>query len=270
MLKIRRLLHSEIGRVKHFPPKEWDFDLPKFLSFHFYKPYFYAIVVEIDNRIVGIGNGIINGRVGWLANIIVLPGFRKQGIGYEITRHLVDYFKSKNCTTQLLIATKLGENVYKKLKFKISSTYTFYRSERAFDNQQNQNIRIIKQGDLEPIFALDKKISGETRRHLIERFVAKGWVYDSRSKGSIDGFYLPDLGNGLILSKNSRAGLALLRYKLGLGNTSTVVPSKNKDATGFFRKNGFEKYLKIPRMVLGEEVNWKPESVFSRAAGYCG
>jgi hypothetical protein len=73
MVKTRRLLHFEIGRVKNFPPNERCFDFPKFLSFHFYKSYFYATVIEIDDRIVGIGNGVLNGRVGWLANIIVFP-----------------------------------------------------------------------------------------------------------------------------------------------------------------------------------------------------
>ena len=111
--KIRNLLHSEIGLLKDFPPEEWNFDILKFLSIHFGKFYFYPIVAVIDNKIIGVAIGILNEKVGWLGNIIVLSEFRRQGIGYKLTKNLIDFFNSNDCSTQLLIATKDGKNYMK-------------------------------------------------------------------------------------------------------------------------------------------------------------
>ena len=129
MFKIRKLLQSEINLLKDLPPKEWNMDLPSIATSHFNHPYFYPVVAVLNDQIVGFGNGILNKKVGWLGNIIVTPGNRRQGIGHQLTTHLVDYFKSKGCITQLLIASEMGKNIYSKIGFKITSTYNFYKSE---------------------------------------------------------------------------------------------------------------------------------------------
>ena len=129
MIKIRQLLKHEINLLRDFPPKDWNMDLPKFISSQFGYSYFYPIAAVEDNRIVGFGNGILNGKTGWLGNIIVIPGFRRRGIGNEITMHLVEYFKKKGCTNQMLVASEMGKNIYSKIGFKVSSEYHFFKKE---------------------------------------------------------------------------------------------------------------------------------------------
>lgn len=268
-LKIRSLLHYEIDLLKGFPPEEWNFDLSKFLLIHFGKFYFYPLVAVIDNKIVGVANGILNEKVGWLGNIIVLPEFRRQGIGYKLTKYLIDFFNSNDCTTQLLIATKDGEKLYRKLGFKISSIYIFYKGGQILVKDTNPSIRKIRPEDLVSIIELDQKISGEKRAHLIENFYSTGWIHIKGSLNKIDGFYLPELGNGLIITENNKSGLELLEFKLKQSD-NVVVPLENKTAQDFLIKNGYTEYLRVPRMVLGKEVSWKSKFIFSRAAGYCG
>ena len=95
MVEIRQLIQSEIGLLKDLPPEEWNINLPEIVSFHFGYPYFYPIVACSGKEIIGFGNGILNNKVGWVGNIIVTQEFRRQGIGHELTNHLVEFFREK-------------------------------------------------------------------------------------------------------------------------------------------------------------------------------
>ena len=269
MLKIRQLLKSEINLLQNFPPEGWNLDLPGFVCYHFGYSYFYPVAAEVENRIVGFGNGILNDKTGWLGNIIVLSEFRRKGIGYEITKHLVEYFNKKGCATQLLIASEMGENIYSKIGFKVSSEYHFFRKESESPvYMKDINIRKIREEDYSFVKKFDEGITGEKRYDLIKRFFSTGWVY--RKEKFIEGVYLPELGSGLIFAKNNVAGLELLKFKLSSVKTKTVIPSGNKSAINFLINEGYQIDSTAPRMVLGKDVSWKPEYIFNRASGYCG
>jgi len=270
MLKIRQLLKHEINLLQDFPPEDWNMDLPKFISYHFGCSYFYPIAAVEENRIVGFGNGILNGKTGWLGNIIVIPEFRRRGIGYEITKHLVEDFKKKGCVNQILVASEMGKNIYSKIGFEISSEYYFFRKDSGSSfYKKDINIRKIEENDYPFVKKFDEEISGEKRFDFIKRFFSTGWVYQ-KGKSTIEGAYLPELGSGLIFANNHIAGLELLKFKLSLAKTKTVIPSNNKSAMDFLTNEGYELYSTAPRMVLGKDVNWYPEYIFNRAAGYCG
>jgi GNAT superfamily N-acetyltransferase len=271
VLKVRPLLKSEIGLLQDFPPKEWTIDLPAFMSLHFGYPYFFPIAAEIENKVVGCGNGILNGNVGWIGNIIVLPEYRNRGIGYELTKFLVEYFRDKGCTTQLLIASDMGRNIYTKLGFKITSTYQFFKAGTMFsDYRKAVGIRKIKESDFSSLRKLDKKATGEERFHLIVRFFSTGWVYTYKESNEIRGIYLPDLGGGLVIAMDDEAGLELLKFRLSQGKTNAVIPIENEAALNLLKSEGHQPYQILPRMVLGDEVKWKPKFIFNRASGYCG
>ena len=70
MLKIRQILKSEIPQLENFPPEDWNLDLPRLFTFHFGHSYFYPVVAEVDNKIVGCGISIKHGSISWLGTII--------------------------------------------------------------------------------------------------------------------------------------------------------------------------------------------------------
>ena len=182
MVIIRQILESEIYHLQNFPPDDWNLDLPRLFSFHFNHPYFYPVVAEADGRIVGCGIGIIHGAVGWLGTIIVLPEYRRQGIGQKITTHLIDYNRRKGSSTHLLTASEMGEPIYRKLGFEISSTYVFYKRESSIPTRDISDVREIQQKDFHSIKVLDREVTGEDRFQFIERFLSTGWIYDSGTR----------------------------------------------------------------------------------------
>lgn len=269
MLNIRLLQAVEIPHLKGFAPPDWNTDLSLIFSFHYGQPYFYPIAAELDGELVGCANGLWSGNAAWLGNIVVLPGFRGQGIGYALTKHLVDFHQSKGCISQILIATKMGEPVYRKLGFETISNYVFCKAEVPVNPNLASHIRPATAKDIPSILRVDQYLTGEDRRLFLERFMAGAWVHDS-APGIVDGFFLPDLAQGPVLAENDTAGLALLAFKLDRGSRSMVVPEANQVALSFLREHGFNETTRAPRMILGKGTHWQPEHIYSRGGGYCG
>jgi len=264
------MLPAEIDQVKDFPPEEWNFDFPEFLSFYYGQSYFYPLVAVLHKKLVGVGYGIVNGIIGWPGNIIVLSEFRRQGIGATLTKTLSELLTEMGCSTQLLIATESGKRVYEKLGFRISSYYSFFKGNHIPTASESRHIRRIQAGDLPRILELDREISGEERSHLIERWHSTGWLHRTPSSPKVNGFYLPDFGGGPIIARDNKAGVELLHFKHARLKTTAVIPIENISAKDFLKTRGFTEYAKAPRMVLGTETSWKPALIFSRAEGYCG
>ena len=271
MFKIRELLHSDIYLLENLPPPEWSIDLPYFASLHFGYSYFYAIVAESDNKIIGFGNGILNGKTGWVGNILVTPENRKQGIGYQLTNNIVEFLKDKGCTSQLLVATEMGKNIYSKIGFRVTSTYHRYdlKTESRIITSEKEPEK-IRDEDFSSIKKLDMEITGEDRSQFIERFFTTGLISKCGKTGELKAVYLPDLGNGSIISKETEAGLEFLNLRAGHGKKTVIVPPENIDAVEFLKIEGYEFHSILPRMTLGEEVDWHPNFIFNRGAGYIG
>jgi GNAT superfamily N-acetyltransferase len=270
MLRIRQILESEIPQLQNFPPEEWNLDLPRLFSFHVGHSYFYPLVAEVDGRIIGCGIAIIHADVSWLGTIIVLPEYRRQGIGQKITSTLIDYCRSKGCTSQLLTSSEMGESVYRKLGFEIESTYVFYKKNSFLPVREVCNVMPIQEDDFPAVKTLDKEVTGEDRSQFIERFLSTGWLYVTDSSAGIGGFYLPDFGSGLIIARHDVAGLELMKVRLNRGKTTAVIPEINARAREFLISEGFQEYRRSPRMFLGKAVPWQPTTIYNRATGYCG
>jgi GNAT superfamily N-acetyltransferase len=269
-INIRPLRFSEIDETKGMPPAEWQLDFPKLLRFHFEQPYFYVAVAKLNGKVAGIGNLILNENVAWLGHIIVNPEYRKKGIGLKMTEHLMEYAQSKGLESLLLVATAIGEPLYRKLGFENDSSYIFYTGGKPFEAHSNAQIKKINESDLPEVLKLDFKITGEKRKTFFKRYVQTGFVHLDHTSQQIDGFYLPEMGTGLIIAENEKAGLALLKFRNQKKHDITVVPAENKMARNLLLKNGYKEELIIPRMVFGRRVPWQEEKIYSRATGYSG
>ncbi len=269
---VRPLNSSDVPLLKDFAPREWNTDLSDLFGFLFGQPFFHPLLAEWDGTPAGCANGLWNGNAGWLGNIVVLPEYRGQGIGSALTGHLVSHFQQQGCLSQILIATPLGEPIYRKAGFVTQSTYTFLRRAGNAESEpaRDQNIRAAGTDDLDAIHSLDREATGEARRSFLEQFITGSWVHQRVGQKQIEGYFLPKLGNGLIIARNAEAGLELLDFKLNQGSNFVVIPTQNRAALEHLTASGFQVQSTAPRMVLGPEMAWHPEMLFSRGSGYCG
>jgi GNAT superfamily N-acetyltransferase len=223
---------NDIEELKELQPDDWP-DIIHHFQFYIDAPFCRPIKLVMENRIVGIGSTIEHSDTAWLGHIIVRNEYRNQGIGTEVTRVLCDRLKATRFRTISLIATALGEPVYKKLGFIKETEYHFFKKDTEFNTEYESNsIRNGAQFASE-ILELDRQATGEGRAALLKDHLQHSLVY-IRS-GKVLGFYLPSLAEGLIIASDSIGGVELSRLRL-VSKPVSIVPENNISAINFFQK----------------------------------
>ena len=266
---IRELQESDISELNKLKPDDWEFDFEQFVLSYFSDEFYYAFVLLQEKRIVGTGNVFLKGKIGWLANIIIDKKYRGKGLGFEMTKFLVRFMKEQGCETQLLIATKEGESVYKKAGFKKISEYLCFDFKLEAENVISKSVRNLLLTDLEDICSLDYEANDEDRRHLIEKHFETGFGYFN-SDNKLLGIYLPDFGRGLVLAKSNKVGLEFLKIKHSKIGQRTLIPIENIAGIKFLESLADKVGVTASRMILGNENNWNPIFIYSYGGGYCG
>ncbi|MCK5134736.1 MAG: GNAT family N-acetyltransferase [Bacteroidales bacterium] len=260
--------HTDLEEIGDLQPDGWP-DIINEFGFYITYDFCNPIKATVDNRIVGVGTSIMFENTGWLAHIIVDSNFRNKGIGFQIMERLLNDLKEKSIDSVLLIATEIGEPVYKKAGFKVISDYIYLRKEQPWNETSiSKNIVPYKEEFYTEIMKLDKKISGENRESLIKKYLDSSLMFIDNNE--LNGFYLPNLGEGIIFADNSVAGIELMKKKYSKVDTA-VIPSENLLGIDFLKQNGFiESETRGKRMILGEDICWKPNNYFSRIGGNYG
>ncbi len=82
----------------------------------------FCFAVAIDKtsgKTIGMGRVLSDGvSDGYIQDLVILPEYRKQGVGKILTRSLIDYCTSKGVTWIALISEPNQDEFYKKLGFK--------------------------------------------------------------------------------------------------------------------------------------------------------
>jgi predicted N-acetyltransferase YhbS len=227
----------------------------------------HSIKLIDENEIIGIGTAILYKDTCWIAHLIVKDKHRNKGIGTKILNYLCDYCENNGCKTILLFATEMGYPLYKKYGFEIQTEYIQYEKTIEMDFSDNVNIRNIEKIDYSKILELDKSISGENRHKLLLHFINNGYVYEKNK--IIMGFYLVNLGEGLIIASNEEAGLELSKLRISKNNNSTI-PSRNIIANNFYMENKFKEQMRIKRMVCGNNIICSDINIYNRIGGNFG
>lgn len=265
-MQIQPFQYEDIHKIADLTPEKWNNIRPGF-TFYMDAPFCYPIKITIDGQIVGLGATIVHDDIAWLGHIIVHPDQRGKGIGKQMTQALVDIAKQKHCGTIYLIATHLGFPVYEKTGFLIETEYLAFKDINLEKTPVSANIIPYQPAFKAAIASIDKITTGEARMMHLESFLETGAVY--KTQDQVQGFYLPDLGEGLIVANNTAAGIELL--KLHLQKTDRVVfPKENLNARDFLYQNGFKEYDVVKRMRIGHSRPLQLEHIYSRVSGSIG
>jgi GNAT superfamily N-acetyltransferase len=251
-------------------PEDWHFDFADFIRQHGSQPYFRAVTLLAGEKPIGYGNLFIFGTAAWVGNVVVAPENRRQGLGTRLTRHLITLGRGEGAKTFYLVATELGKPIYRKLGFTTEGDYRFLGTgPENLVYGESSFLRPISEEDLPTILEMDTVITGEKRGTMLARHLKDAWVAEDRFH-KLRGFFLPSLGDGLILANGPDYGVALIKKKIMLHRGPMVVPGANTIALDFLLEQGFRIHLKAPRMVLGPHPEFKGEYIYSRGSGYCG
>jgi GNAT superfamily N-acetyltransferase len=265
-MQILPLDSSDLDLLPHIQPSDWaDIRIP--IRFYLSTNYCYPFKVLIDNVLVGTGTAILHEKTGWLATIITHSQYRNQGIGKQLTEHLLAFLQQQNCDYIYLIATALGEPVYKKVGFVTESRYSYYKDVNIDNLAVSNNIMPYQPAYKEAIFELDRAISGEDRWQHLETFLADSFIYLQNEK--VEGVYFPTFGDGLIVAKTEMAGLELMKKRFQKFNMASF-PEENKVASDFMLSSNYQPVTSHARMYFGKPMPWQPAGLYNRVGGKIG
>lgn len=247
-------------------PDGWRPIIPCY-EFYVATRYCNPIKCVIDGRIVAIGSSIEHRGTAWLAHIIVHNLFRRQGIGTAITQVLMDHLlKNRPVKSIHLIATPIGEPLYRQLGFLRASEYVFLRGGSTLVDAET-SIESFSPRHRKAGIKMDYETTSEERAELLEPHWKNGCF--TTKGGRLTGFYMPTLGEGFILAISQESGLALLRRKHSDGSPG-VIPEENTNAISCLAASGFSEYRRGIRMVYGQHLPWYPKRIYGRIGGNLG
>ena len=257
-----------LDQLERLPPENWQSNAYDLFMHNDWQPWFRSYQVLDKSKLIGFGLIFHFEEVAWLGWILVDKKYRNHGIGTFITEHLINESKKLGATKIVLTATDLGVPIYEKLGFKTTSWYRFLSMPSGFKPKFDKNkIRTAKESDIEAITQLDFLATGEKRVLLLKNHLDSTFVFQQHS---IQGFYIENLGTGLIVASNHEAGFELANFRLKKKKSKVIIPDGNTAFLNELISQGFTETGKVPRMTLGKEPGWNPEMIYNRAAGYCG
>ena len=267
-MQIEPITIKDLDNIHHLQPEGWS-DIVPDLTFYVTSDFCNPIKVVIGKSIAGIGASIQFHHTAWLAHIIVDPGFRNRGIGYQIVAKLLEDLEKSGTESCLLTATELGQPVYTRSGFRNVAEYIFLNREMPWpDVPVTPDIVDFREEFHGEIYEMDRQATGEGREKLLSAFLTDARLYVRNSK--LMGYLIPGLREGLIVAENEEAGFALMNAKYSTIDKA-ILPADNKAGVEFLLKRGFaDTGKKGTRMIRGRDVPWKPEMIYSRIGGNVG
>lgn len=256
----------DIANLAELQPPDWG-DIRPHFEYHIKSSRAHPIKFEIDGKLVAVGTTILHANTAWLAQIIVHSGYRNRSLGTKMTQALLGLINSETHPTVYLIATALGEPVYRKLGFAEEGGQVFMKGVKGQDRVAIPEIVSYHSQYADRLFAMDADVSGEDRSQRLLEHLDDAMVYVSN--GELLGYYLPGLGEGHIIATNPEAGKALMAYRLQYYD-SAVLPLENAIGIQLLEERGFSRTRVAKRMRLGPERSWKPGCMYNRISGQLG
>jgi len=260
------LTTRDLVAVVHLQPEGWP-DILASIQYYCASDFCFPFKAILNGTLAGIGTAIVHGRTAWLAHIIVHKEYRNSGIGTTLTRSLIDFIRGTPCQTILLIATALGEPVYKKAGFEMETEYLFFESGTFLQQEPVNEITRFKKKYKNALLELDHSVSGEDRKKLLENHLINAFLFVENN--SLKGFYIPTLGDGLIISDTQEAGLELMKVRFTL-HQKFCFPLPNQHGINFLISQGFIEYRRASRMILGKRFPWNATKIYNRIGGNLG
>lgn len=190
------------------------------------------------------------GASGWLANIAVVPAYRRRGLGARVSELALAWLVRGGARTVTLLATEAGRPVYERLGFASEGLpYAKYRIPPGLAPKGPVGVRPV---DLDRALALDGQATGE-RRGMLLAPLADGLVEAVGAGGAGSGYGLAlPWGGGPVVSADAAAAHALWWHVYGqAAGARWAVAATNEGARALAARYGLPSDATSLRMRYG-------------------
>lgn len=262
--KLQRMTKNDLN----FEILIWDMNLVDYFSRYMSKKYYHPFIIKKEDETCGVSQLIVNDKISWLGLIVVLELHQGKGLGRAMTEQLIKTGRELGCQTQLLFATEMGEPLYRKLGFEYDEYYIYAKPPLDLPHFEIEGVIRYEPFMEKEFFKLDQKLSGESRRAFLSDYLNNCFVFFQ--DGKIQGYYLPELGNGLLNADNTESAINLMKFKINKSQRFFIIPESNKVGIDFLKSIGYFFDKKVPRMYYGKKPTTDMSKIFCRGTGYSG
>lgn len=228
------------------------------------------VAVDAEGAVVGTGVGTVNGAVGWVGTIYVVPELRGAGIGKTLTLAVVEALEAAGCRTLVLVATDVGRPLYERLGFTEQTHYRILELDGVASPMSEERIRPFSIHDVETASRLDRAATGEDRGHLIAAFgpAYGSWALDGQD-GRLRAFLVrPPWGGGATIAENPFDVVRLLEHRLRIvgpsGRVRAGILDENRAGADLLHGLGWRDAWSAVRMIRGEPLDWRPDWIWGQ------
>ncbi|MFD2742377.1 MULTISPECIES: GNAT family N-acetyltransferase [Sphingobacterium] len=268
-IQLEPIALQDLSQVSVLQPDGWEAISDNFIQ-HINNDYTHPIKASFDTKIVGLGNLVMLRGSAWITHVIVQPDYQGEGIGSRIVDELINMAERANIPSIALMASEMGEPIYRKAGFRAVSEYIEFSQGKTLTpvDKLNDDILSYSPEYKNQILDLDQRITGEDREYLLLPFLEQAMVYVNND--IVEGYHLPFLGEGPVYAVNEKAGHALMELHY-VFKEKVVVPSESTSAIAYLEQQGFQRVgINGKRMVWGRDLEWHPENIYSRINGAFG
>lgn len=280
--RLRRVTPAEIGeiarlrRVAGWQAFEWA------LRDAVRAPQAACFGVEEDGRLVAIGSGIAYGRIGVVGNMVVEPGFRRQGLGSRILAAVLDFLATRGAERVELFATATGRLLYERHGFHSlpSGGMVEIAANAAAGYPANGHlVRPATRPDLEAIAVYDLPRFGGDRSPILRAALAdpERPGYLATRDGRLSGYAVLRPGGPRIgpwVADDPAAAAALLAAMSatlpGDALISTNLPGENVAGRAWLEGLGATVTSIDGRMARGLEIPRRLDMIYGNTVGALG
>lgn len=197
-VRVREMARSDLGRVLELRSVvRWSADPRAFDLLRGIEGARWAMAEAPDGALAGMVGAVPLGEIGILCQLAVRDGFRKSGIGRDLSSWAITYLRSRGARTVRLYSTREAEGLYRALGFEPVTPRTVYRLEDAPRDAPGRevargcSVETLLFGDLPELYGADRWSYGADRSALILATLKlhPGWGLVARNRlGRLEGY----------------------------------------------------------------------------------
>lgn len=220
-----------------------------------------AFCISDGEQVVASTMALIYGpELAWIGLVITNPDYQGRGLARRAMSAAMDYLQAHDIRSVMLDASPFGYPLYEKIGFRPLYKMEIWGGTAPTGISPADGVRPVQEGDYRQIAAIDARLFGFNREHILRRASEFGWV--TVENGAVSGYLLGERTTqnvriGTWYHPNEAGARALFQTALsGLpGETLRLdIPEPNEAAKAIAAAFGLETPRFCTRMVYGGDA----------------
>ena len=211
---------------------------------------------------VALATTVSFGKIGWFGNLIVRGEYRRKGAGNLLTKHALEYLRSKDVETIGLYAYPHLIGFYERLGFKKDADFSMLKG-KPTPRTEIKPLERIQEADFPSVITFDHQCFGADRTKLLDTILHgnQNLCYVSNDRSGVKGYIASNVYEGIAIVgplvcvldgySSAKSLLGNVLNKLRGFDVFICVQRKEADLLSLLFSAGFREDFRVSRMFLG-------------------